>query len=149
LLDCIMRANFNVEKEVVSTINQLFEAYKKRDLQAMLAVLAPDADVLVIGSGEDERSIGPSDFGKSAQRDWKQSESASIKAENVLVSCAGIVAWFAADVNFQFSIKGKKYDLEGRLTGIMENRMGKWLLMQLHFSTPSCQQNHGHSWPQP
>lgn len=114
----------------------------------MLAVVAPDKDVIVIGSGADERSIGPEEFGKSAKRDWAQSETASINLGDTKVSMAGEVAWFAADVTFQFTMKENQSKLPGRLTGVMEKRKGKWLFMQMHFSTPSSQQQQGQSWPQ-
>jgi ketosteroid isomerase-like protein len=144
-----MKADSKTQSEVVATLKQMFDAYEKRDLQAMLAVVAPDADVLVIGSGEDERAIGADDFGKSSKRDWAQSEAASIGFKEPMVSMAGAVAWLAADVTFQFTVKGKQSNLPGRLTAVMEKRGGRWLFMQMHFSTPSCQQEHGHSWPEP
>ncbi len=143
-----MQADKATKTEVLQTLNGLFDAYKKRDLKGMLAYMANDPDVVVIGSGEDERSIGPSQFGKSASRDWAQSESASVSIPDAVVSSAGSVAWFAADVTFQFTIEGKESNLPGRLTGVLEKRGGQWLLMQLHFSTPACEQEHGHSWPE-
>ncbi|MCW4029965.1 MAG: nuclear transport factor 2 family protein [Candidatus Bathyarchaeota archaeon] len=143
-----MKADSKTQNEVTSTLKQMFDAYQKRDLTAMLAVVAPDKDVIVIGSGADERSLGPEEFGKSAKRDWAQSETASINLGDTKVSMAGVIAWFAADVTFQFAIRGEQSKLPGRLTGVMEKREGKWLLMQMHFSTPSSQQQQGQSWPQ-
>jgi ketosteroid isomerase-like protein len=145
---CIMKADSETQSEVTATLQQMFDAYNQRDLQSMLAVWATDADVLVIGSGDDEKSVGLSEFGESSKRDWVQSEAASINCTgDVLVSMAGSVSWFAADVAFQFTINGQDSKLPGRLTGVMEKRGGKWFLMQMHFSTPACEQEHGHSWP--
>lgn len=143
-----MKADSKTQSEVTSTLKQMFDAYQKRDLTDMLAVVAPDKDVLVIGSGADERSLGPEEFGKSAKRDWAQSEASSINLRDTKVAMAGGVAWFAADVTFQFTIERKRSELPGRLTGVMEKREGKWLLMQMHFSIPSSQQQQGQSWPQ-
>jgi ketosteroid isomerase-like protein len=143
-----MKADSKTQNEVTATLKQMFDAYEKRDLQGMLAVWAADPDVLVIGSGEDEKHIGLGEFGKSSKRDWAQSEAASVNCVgDVLVSTARTVSWFAADVAFQFTIKGKKSQLPGRLTGVMEKRNDKWLLMQMHFSTPAREQEHGQSWP--
>jgi hypothetical protein len=144
-----MNADSRTQKEVVATLQQMFDAYKNRDLQDMLAVWGTDSDVTVIGSGEDEINIGVEKFGASSKRDWNQSESAAIRCVgDVLVSMAGAVSWFYADVEFQFTIQGEESKLAGRMTGVMEKRNGKWLLMQMHLSTPSCEQEHGHSWPE-
>jgi ketosteroid isomerase-like protein len=143
-----MIADSKTHSEVVSVLKGMFEAYKKRDLQGMLACMASDPDVVVIGSGEDERAIGPAEFGKSASRDWAQSESASVAFKDAHASMAGSVAWFDADVAFQFTIAKEKTNLPGRLTGVLEKKSGKWLIMQLHFSLPACEQEHGHSWPE-
>ncbi len=143
-----MKADSKTQSEVSAVLKQMFDAYKRRDLSGMLAVMAPDPDVVVIGSGEDEQNIGPGEFGKSAKRDWAQSESASVNFKEPKVSMAGSVSWFAVDVTFQFTIQGKESKLPGRMTGVLEKRTGKWLLMQLHFSTPSGEQEHGHSWPE-
>ena len=135
-----MKADNMTHSEVNAVLKGIFDAYKKRNLQGMLALIASDPDVLVVGSGEDELAIGSSEFGKSVGLDWAQSESASVNFKDVAVSAAGSVAWFAADVEFQFTIAGKKSDLPGRLTGVLENKKGKWLIMQLHFSVPACKQ---------
>jgi ketosteroid isomerase-like protein len=141
-----MKADSKTQKEVVATLQQMFDAYKKRDLQGMLAVWGTAPDVTVIGSGEDEINIGVEKFGESSKRDWDQSESASIRCiGDVLVSNAGTVSWFYAAVEFQFNIQGEESKLAGRMTGVMEKCNGKWLLMQMHLSTPSCEQEHGHS----
>jgi ketosteroid isomerase-like protein len=143
-----MKADSKTQNEVISTLKKMFDAYQKRNLTGMLSVMASDPDVMVIGSGADERSIGPNAFGKSAKRDWAQSEAASITLGETSVSALGAIAWFAADITFRFAITGKESKLSGRLTGVLEKRMGKWLVMQLHFSTPSAQQAQGQSWPQ-
>ncbi len=142
-----MKADGKTQSEVTAALVGLFEAYNKRDLKGMLAFAAPDADVLVIGSGQDERSIGAGDFGKSSQRDWGQSEAASVNFKDPAVSMAGSVSWLAADAKFQFTMGGKESILPGRLTAVLEKRNGKWLLMQMHFSVASRDQEQGQSWP--
>ncbi len=144
-----MIADKKTHDEVAVALLGMFEAYEKRDLNGVLAFWAPDSDVLIIGSGADEKSVGLSQFTKSLIRDWSQSDSASFTAKNIAVSAAGTIAWFAADVAFSGKIGVDKFDLPGRLTGVMEKRSGEWLLMQMHLSVPSSTQAQGQSWPQP
>ena len=151
--DCLrydhLKADQKTHDEVAVTLQGMFEAYAKRDLNGVLAFWAPDPDVLMIGSGADEKSVGLNQFTKSLMRDWNQSEKASINFKDIAVSAAGAVAWFATDVTFSGQINEEKFDLPGRLTGVMEKRDGEWLLVQMHFSVPSSEQAQGQSWPEP
>ena len=144
-----MKADQKTHDEVTVTLKGMFEAYAKRDLNGVLAFWAPDPDVTVIGSGADEKSVGLNQFTKSLIRDWSQSDKAAVNFKDIAVSAAGAVAWFATDITFHGQIGVDKFDLPGRLTGVMEKRNGNWLLVQMHFSVPSSTQAQGQSWPKP
>ena len=144
-----MKADRETQAEVALTLEAMFEAYAKRDLNGVLSFWAPDPDVFMLGSGEDEKSVGIQEFVKSLRRDWEQSDAASIEHKDIAVSMAGSVAWFATDIIFHGKINAEKFTYPGRLTGVLEKRDGNWLLMQLHLSTPSAQQEQGQSWPKP
>lgn len=144
----LMKADRQTQTEVIVTLKAMFEAYAKRDLNGVLAFFASDPDVVVIGSGADEKSVGINQFVKSLRRDWEQSDAASVELKDIDVSSAGSVAWFATDVTFTGKLKLEKFTLSGRLTGVMEKCNGEWLLVQMRFSAPSSQQNQGQSWPQ-
>lgn len=45
-----MKADPKTEAEVMNVVNQYIEAHAKRDLDAVLAVFAPDPDVVLIGT---------------------------------------------------------------------------------------------------
>lgn len=142
-----MKADKETQSQVTLTLKAMFEAYAKRDLNAVLSFWAPDPDVFMLGSGADEKSVGIQELVKSLKRDWEQSDSASIELKDVAVSTAGSVSWFATDITFNGKINAEKFTLPGRLTGVMEKRNENWLLIQMHFSTPSVQQDQGQSWP--
>src|SRR4030042_5888090 len=105
----------------------MFDAYKKKDLQGVLSFWAPDPDIMVIGSGEDEKSVGLDLFAESLKRDWAQAEITAIGVKDFRVSASGLVAWFGADLTFNFKVGDKESALPGRLTGVMEKRNGKWI----------------------
>ena len=142
-----MRADNQTQSEVAATIHGMFEAYKKRDLNGVLAFWAPDSDVCLIGSGADEKSVGVNAFAKMLFRDWAQSDSASVELSDVAVSAAGVIAWFSADIVVHGKVNQDNFDYPGRLTGVTERRNGNWLLLQMHFSVPNNAQENGHSWP--
>jgi ketosteroid isomerase-like protein len=49
-----MRASPRTQAAVQATLQQWKDAYSRRDLDGALAVIAPDADVVGIGTGPDE-----------------------------------------------------------------------------------------------
>jgi hypothetical protein len=52
-----MKADQKTEATVMSVMNQLIEAFDKRDLDSGLALFVPDPDVVFIGTGGDEKLI--------------------------------------------------------------------------------------------
>jgi ketosteroid isomerase-like protein len=127
----------------------MFEAYKKKDLSGVLSYWATDPDLVAIGSGEDEKAVGVGKYVEGLMRDWAQADITAIGVRNFSVSAAGVVAWFVAEVTFSYKVQDKEATLPGRMTGVMEKRNGKWLWVQMHFSTPSVVQEKGQSWPKP
>jgi len=144
-----LKADQKTQSEVLQSFKGMFEAYKKKDLQATLSFWAPDPDVVVVGTGEDEKGMGITYLTESLKRDWAQGEVQSIGVKNFSVSASDVVAWLSADVAFHGKVGEGEFDLPMRLTGVMEKRNGKWLWVQMHLSTPSSGQEHGHSWPNP
>ena len=55
--------------------------------------LAPDADVVLYGTGADEKRIGPEQIQSQDERDWAQTESIAMSFPWSSISGAGTVAW--------------------------------------------------------
>src|SRR5215218_2545126 len=87
-----MRASPSTQAAVQATLQQWKDAYSRRDMDGALAVMAPDADVLGIGTGPDEWRVGPAEFKAQLERDFAQSEALSVDYERLVVSEAGPVA---------------------------------------------------------
>ena len=140
-----MRASPSTQAAVQATLQQWKDAYSRRDVDGALAVMAPDADVLGIGTGPDEWRVGPAEFKAQLQRDFAQSEALSVDYEPLVVSEAGPVAWVAGRASVQVRVEGQKLTLTGRFTAVLEQRGDRWLLMQTHFSLPAAEQAEGRS----
>jgi len=142
-----MKADQKTLTEVTQTFKGMFEAYKKQDLQGVLAYWAPDPDIFVLGSGEDEKAVGVEEFTEHLKRDWAQAQVLGIGVKNFAVSTAVSVAWFSADINFHCEAsEGGEFYMPIRLTGVMEKRYGRWLWVQMHVSAPNVNQDQGQSW---
>ena len=140
-----MNASPQTQAAVQATLQQWKDAYTQRDLDRALAVIAPDDDVVGIGTGPDEWRVGPEEFRAQIERDFAQSEALSVNYEPLVVSEAGPVAWVAGRATVQARIDGQDLTLTGRFTAVLEQRGDRWLLMQTHFSLPAGEQAEGRS----
>jgi ketosteroid isomerase-like protein len=140
-----MKASPPTQAAVQATLQQWKDAYSQRNLDSALAVIAPDDDVVGIGRGPDEWRVGPEEFKAQLERDFAQAEALSIDYEPLVVSEAGPVAWVAGRARIQARVEGQEVAMSGRFTAVLEQREGRWLLMQTHFSVPAAEQAEGRS----
>ncbi len=143
-----MKANAKTEAEVMAVMNRYNEAYARQDVDSVLALFAPDPDVVTIGTGQDEKRVGLAEIRAQLERDFAQSEAVSIEFGWHSVSGAGSVAWVAADCVAQAKMPdGQEMSLQIRTTFVLEQRAGKWLIVQWHGSLPATRQGEGQSFP--
>jgi ketosteroid isomerase-like protein len=140
-----MRASPSTQAAVEATLQQWKDAYSRRGVDGALAVIAPDDDVVGIGTGPDEWRVGPEEFKAQLERDFAQSEALSVDYEPLVISEAGPVAWVAGRARVQARVDGQDLTLTGRFTAVLEQRGDRWLLMQTHFSLPAAEQAEGRS----
>lgn len=144
-----MRADKHTEKEVMTTLQTFADAWASRDINAVLGLFGPDPDVVVIGSGLDEKRLGRAELRDQLLREWAQSDAVSVEFGWHLVSASGVVAWVTADMVVHARIAGKHMTFPGRLTAVLEKRRGQWKWMQSHFSLPAVDQAKSESFPGP
>src|SRR5919109_1919052 len=129
-----MKANPTTYKAVKSVLEDWAESYRQRDIKRLLAAVAPDPDVIMYGTGADEKRIGIAGIQAQAERDWSQTESAAFVLNEPAISASGSVAWVAADAVFRLTAGGGEMALPARFTAVLEKRDDQWLLVQAHFS---------------
>ena len=140
-----MKADSRTEGEVRATLQRLTDGFRSRDLTAFAECFAPDADVVLYGTGADEKRIGLEQIRTQVQRDWAQSESAVMLFGWTSVSAAGSVAWAAIEGEFKFRAGGQDGTIPVRVSMVLEKRDGRWLILHAHFSTPAATQEEGQS----
>lgn len=142
-----MKADAMTETALKAVLDKVAEAYVQRDLALLLSAFAPDPDVVMYGTGADEKRIGLAEIQAQAERDWSQTESAAVTYEWSSISAAGSVAWAATDASFNLKADGQEMTLPARLTFVLEKRGEQWLIVQGHFSFPAAGQTEGESFP--
>ncbi|MCV2872780.1 nuclear transport factor 2 family protein [Defluviimonas sp. WL0050] len=142
-----MKADARTEAEVRKVIGQLSEHYEKRNLKELMACFGTDPDVMVFGTGVDEKPVGPSAIEAQVKRDWAQTEAIAIRLSDAVVSAAGNVAWVSGSGAFEISAGGQDMRMPARITYVLENRDDGWRVVQAHFSAPAADQAEGSSIP--
>jgi len=142
-----MKADSTTEAAVKAVLNKMAESYAKRDWEGMKAILAPDADNVMYGTGAHEKRIGLAEIKAQAESDWSQTEANALEFGWTSISAAGDVAWAAADMTFKLKVQGQELVFPGRLTAVLEKRGGQYLITQSHFSLPVAGQEEGEAVP--
>src|SRR5665648_47085 len=140
-----MKANAEIEAGVMATLNKFSKTYEQRDMEGVLSVLIPNSDVIVIGTGQDEKRIGIDAVRLQLERDLSQTDVVSMEILQHMISAAGKVAWMTADIVVRAMAGGQEIYLPTRLTVVLEQREKRWFIAQWHMSVPSAGQNEGES----
>jgi len=131
---------------VIETIQQYATAYRKKDIRALSALIAPE--ISGFGSGPDEVIANHEDYIRHTRRDMSQATLLSIEYPDQQIFGEGRVAWVTSKNTMIYTIDGKtKETLRGRVTMVLRNTGSRWVIEQLHFSMPYSEQSPGQSFP--
>ena len=117
-----MKADPKTESEVMNAVKQCFNAFAMKDIDVMMSFFAPDPDVVVIGTGGDERGVGFNEVKAIFERAFSQFDEAQFDFGWQSVSVAGPLARLATDVALHVKASGREVSRQIRLTGVMEKR---------------------------
>jgi ketosteroid isomerase-like protein len=124
-----MKADAMTETAVKAILDKVSEGYARRNLDLLRSAFAPDPDVVMYGTGADEKRIGLAEIQAQAERDWSQTESTAVTYEWISVSAAGSVAWASTDASFKLKADGQEMSLPARITFVLEKRGEQWLIV--------------------
>jgi ketosteroid isomerase-like protein len=131
-----VQADAKTDQEVKDFLTQYEAAYEKKDVGALMKLIAPGAEVVFFEADEKGRYVGPDQIKAAYENSLKQVKSIKGEYKWTSVGSKGDVAWFATEVSFKVDTGEDKFQQLGRWTGVLEKKTGKWLLLQSHFSFP-------------
>ncbi len=134
-----MKTDGQTYSDLKAALDEWADSYIRRDIRRLLSCIAPDDDVVMYGTGADEKRMGLNAIRTQAERDWAQTDASAFVLKAPAISSSGTVAWASADLSFAVEAGGQKTAFPGRFTGVFEKRAGKWLVVQAHFSLPAAQ----------
>ena len=128
-----MKADTRTQAAIMDTLDAFAASYANRDVQAVLALHAPDPDVVVFVEGhmfvgqEQIRSLVESDLAGFGAMVWTFAKTS--------VSAVGAVAWLTADATVAGQTGGQAVSLGVyRFTWVLEQRGEQWLIVHAHVS---------------
>ena len=113
----------------------------------MMASFAPEPDLVVIGTGRDERGVGFAEVKAIFERAFSQFDEAFFDFGWHSVSVVGPLALLATDIDLRVKAGDREVSRQIRLTCVEEKRGDKWLVLQSHDSVPDRDQAEGDAFP--
>jgi ketosteroid isomerase-like protein len=132
-----VKADPETEANVMSVVRQWFESFAHGDIKGVLSFVAPDSDVVIIGTNKNDRCVGPLELKQAAERAFNETRGSSVTIGWRSVSMSGGLALVSADVTFHGKNDEREIYFPLRYTAALENRGDRWLIVQSHDSLPS------------
>jgi ketosteroid isomerase-like protein len=129
-------ADAKTDQEIKDFLTQYGAAYEKKDVGALMKLIAPGANVVFFEADEKGRYVGADQVKSAYENSLKQVKSVKAEYKWTSVGSKGDVGWFATEVLFNVDTGEDKFKQLGRWTGVLEKKDGKWGLVQSHFSFP-------------
>ncbi len=132
--------------EILETLDRYSATYARHDLDGILELFAPDPDIVLLGTGADEKRIGFDQIRQQFERNFNETEASTITWDWRHVAVVGSMAWVAADAVIAARVAGKDMQFPIRMTIVLERRDGAWLWVHRHASVPAAGQAMGKSY---
>jgi uncharacterized protein (TIGR02246 family) len=130
-----MKANAHTETALVKLLESFCSAFETKDAEGVMQLFAPDADIVVVTS-EESLLRGTDEFKAFLQTYIQGPTIYSWVWARYDVSMAGVVAWLLAEGTETASTQGSEQKYPYRMSIVCEKRDDRWLLMQIHGSSP-------------
>jgi ketosteroid isomerase-like protein len=124
------------EKEIKAFLNRQLEAFAKKELQALMGMLAENPDVVMIGNGPNDGWVGRDKIRQIYERQMASSRSEALKLTWTSIGAKGDIGWFSAALVIEAKEAAGKEKLEINWSGVVQKRKGTWVQVQSHFSLP-------------
>ena len=128
------------KKQVQIVLDNLIKSSEMKDMELTSEIYAHDPDMVIIGTDSSERIIGWDNLKEVLEKQFAGTESSklTVKDQVIKVNKSGTAAWFSEVIDWDITFSGEASTIEGlRTTGVLENRNGSWVIVQLHYSIPN------------
>ncbi len=130
-----MRADPSTEAALLDILERFCSSFAARDADGVVQLFAPDADVVMVTS-EEPLLRGPAEVTAFLRRYAQGTTTYSWTWDRREVSAAGAVGWLLAEGAETAAAEDHEERHPYRMSMVCENRDGRWLLVQVHGSSP-------------
>lgn len=142
-----MRLDREAEQAVLATLDRYAERYGAKDIDGVTELYADDPDVVLIGTGADERWVGRREIRRQFARNFAEAERTRFEWVSRHVAAAGDGAWVAADAVVHVVVDGVERSIPIRFTVVLEQSDGAWVWLHRHASVAAGGQSSGAAYP--
>jgi len=130
-----VKADAATGKELIEVLERFCSGFAARDVEAVMSLFAPGPDLIVVTS-EESLLRGPTELRRFLDRYVEGPTTYSWEWDRFDLSTAGSVGWLLAE-GIETAAGDERLEQHPyRMTMVCERREGRWLLMQVHGSSP-------------
>jgi uncharacterized protein (TIGR02246 family) len=130
-----VRADAQTEAALLEILESFCSRFTARDADGIMRLFAPDADVVMVTS-EESLLRGPDQVSAFLGRYTQGATTYSWSWDRRDVSAAGAVGWLLAEGTESAAQGDREQKHPYRMSMVCEKRDGRWLLLQVHGSSP-------------
>jgi uncharacterized protein (TIGR02246 family) len=130
---------------ISKVLDEFVAAYTAKDVDAVSRLFTRDRDAVMVGTGADEIRIGPEQIRAQIERDLSQAERIELHLGDLRVSGRGDVAWAFAQPVVTATVGGQEMRMPMRMTLVLVDENGQWLIHSGHLSVALADQQAGES----
>jgi len=126
-------------QQVIKVLDDFVLAHETKDLDLLSSCFSDKPDILILGTDEDELWVDKKSMVDAQKRAYDTFDKVKLSVRDKVLKMdrSGKTAWFYMKVNWFVESKGEKYKFDHvRTTGVLENVVGKWRIVQIHTSLP-------------
>ena len=130
-----MRADAQTEAALLEILESFCAGFAARDADGVMQLFAPNPDIVMVTS-EEPLLRGPDAVRAFLHRYARGDTTYSWTWDRRDVSVAGAVGWLLAEGTETVTAGGREEKHPYRMSMVCEKRDGRWLLAQVHGSSP-------------
>jgi uncharacterized protein (TIGR02246 family) len=126
-----------VKQALLALLEQLNQGFLRRDVERVLDLFVPDAELVFIGSEDGETATGATQLRSLLETLFARPETYRWSWDQLRFRVNDSVAWLATEA--VLTVEGpERLELPYRMTLTLERRRGRWLIMHYHGSEPTA-----------
>lgn len=126
-------------EEIRAVLKAHDKALNDKNLDALMATFSTDPTTVVLGTGTEERWMGPQEIRAAYTEMFKDYDPGTLDAncddwKTAGADDAGTMAWLAATCTCKDSLQGKIREYKMNVSATVEKQNNKWVFVSLHMS---------------